>query len=150
MLLIASIYCKKIYVVIWFFLHFTCDGTSVIMLGPDMSSWLILIITNTIKSNNIDSEHGWITCGKFPRVGHMWTVGHGWSTCGRKGFPLRLINQSETALQNYMVYVWIHVENVSPKPHCTYYPHVPVCTHGFHVRLPCGHMIFHVLYMSYS
>ena len=65
--------------------------------------------------------------------------------------PLRLINQSETALQTYMVYVWIHVENVGPKPHyCTYYPHVPVCTHGFHARLPCGHMVFHVLYMCYS
>ena len=83
--------------------------------------------------SRVDNVHGWITCGKFPRVGHMWTVGHGWSICGRKGFPLRLINQSETALQNYMVYVWIHVENVGPKPHyCTYYPHVPVCTHGFH------------------
>ena len=90
----------------------------------------------------VDTLHGWITCGqcprvitcgKFPRVSHMWTVGHGWSTCGRKGFPLSLINQSETALQNYMVYVWIHVENVGPKPHYfTYYPHVPVCTHGFH------------------
>ena len=88
----------------------------------------------------VDNLHGWITCGQCPRVDHVWKistggphVGHGWSTCGRKGFPLRLINQLETALQNYMVYVWIHVENVGPKPHyCTYYPHVPVCTHGFH------------------
>ena len=93
----------------------------------------------------------WTISTDGSRVGHMWTVGHGWSTCGRKEFPLRFINQSETALQNYMVYVWIHVENVGPKPHyCTYYPHVPVCTHGFHAWLPCGHMVFHVLYMCYS
>ena len=107
--------------------------------------------TISTDGSRVDNVHGWITCGKFPRVGHMWTVGYGWSTCGRKGFPLRLINQSETALQNYMVYVCIHVENVGPKPHyCTYYPHVPVCTHGFHAWLPCGHMVFHVLYMCYS
>ena len=47
---------------------------------------------------------------------HMW-----------KGIPLELIKQSETALQNCMVNVWIHVENVGPNPlFYTYYLHLPV------------------------
>ena len=77
--------------------------------------------------SRVDNFHGCATCGQLATGGtHM------------DKFPLRLINQSETALQNYMVYVWIHVENVGPKPHyCTYYPHVSVCTHCFDARLPC-------------
>ena len=74
----------------------------------------------------VDNLHGWITCGQCPRVDHVWSmyksgphvdnysrVEHMWTN----GISLHLINQSETDLQIYMVNVWIHVENVGPKPH---------------------------------
>ena len=81
----------------------------------------------------VDNLHGWITCGQCPRVGHMCTINysrveHMWT----KGIPLDLINHSETALQNYMVNVWIHVENVVQNH---------IFTHIIHMS-PCDHMAF--------
>ena len=66
------------------------------------------------------------TRGQCPQMDHVWTMSTGgphvdsWSRVEHmwtEEILLRLINQSETALHNYMVYVWIHVENVGPKPH---------------------------------
>ena len=62
-------------------------------------------------------DHVWTMSTGGPHVDNSSRVEHIWT----EGIPLGLIIQSETALQNYMVYVWIHVENVGPKSqYCTY------------------------------
>ena len=117
-----------------------------------MLIWVDQLWTMSTDGSRVDNVHGWITCGKFPRVGHMWTVGHGWSTCGRKGFPLRLINQSETALQNYMVYVHVdscgergskttlfHILSTCPRVHTWLSCVITVWSHGFLCAL---HVLF--------
>ena len=68
---------------------FLCTLTHVVLGHVGL---IILIISNTIKSKNIESSYGWINCGQSPRMDHVWTMStggsrvenfHGWATCGQ-------------------------------------------------------------------
>ena len=74
--------------------------------------------------SRVDNVHGWATLGQlFTGGAHV-----------EEGIPLELINQSESALQKYMVNVWIHVKNVGPNHTFTHIVRMSPCDHMAFVR----------------
>ena len=74
MLVIASICSKKYLCGHVVFMRFTCDGTSVIMLGPvklantNNNQYYILhriILTVNTGGSRVENFHGWATCGQL-------------------------------------------------------------------------------------